>query len=199
MLFLTPEGATPIHDASGLKQEGINTYAQLCDAEAENILKALRKHLARPKKSPTEWFNEKYLAKVHRDMFQEVWDWAGKYRRSTTNIGVKPFLIPVEIVKLCEDVAFWNSHCNNLPALEQAARIHHRLVLIHPFENGNGRHARLIADMYLHSNGLPYPRWPIDLSKSGNYRTEYIQALKEADRGNYDLLITYTKNHLDTL
>ncbi len=82
-------------------------------------------------------------------MLSPVWEWVGKLRQEETNIGVKPFLIRLQLEELCQEVANWNSEPIDLTILEQAARIHHRLVAIHPFKDGNGRHTRLIADRYL--------------------------------------------------
>jgi len=138
MDFQTPEGATPIFDISDLKLDGIVTYSQLCDAEAENILRAISKYLSSKRSLRGPFFTETNLLKIHREMFGDVWAWAGKYRKSTTNIGLKPYLIKYELLKLCQDVQFWEQKNSPISLIEQAARIHHRLVAIHPFENGNG-------------------------------------------------------------
>src|SRR5262249_8291031 len=99
MPFLVPEGATPILDVGDLKPVGISTYAQLCDAEAENILNATRKYLLGRRNLSKDFLNEKTLCKIHKEMFKEVWRWAGKYRTSVTNIGVNPYMISHEIFK----------------------------------------------------------------------------------------------------
>ena len=189
--YPVPEGATPIFDISDLKLEGIVTYSQLCEAEAESIFKAANKFLSSKRSIREPFFTESNLLKIHREMFNEVWAWAGKYRKSITNIGVKPYLIKSEIIKLCHDVQFWVQETSPISLIEQVARIHHRLVSIHPFENGNGRHARLVADIYLQRQGGIHPRWPIDLAKTSAARKLYIQALQVADQGNYDLLMEY--------
>lgn len=191
MEFQTPDGATPIFDISDLKLEGIVTYSQLCEAETESIFKAANRLLSSKRALPQAFFTEPNVLKIHREMFEEVWAWAGKYRKSITNIGVKPYLIKNELVKLCDDVRFWEQENAPISILEQAAIIHHRLVFIHPFENGNGRHARLVADIYLQRHGGRHPRWPIDLGNNGAARRQYIQALKEADRGNYSPLVDF--------
>ena len=109
-------------------------------------------------------------------------------------VAFKRFAIaarPIEIQNLCDDISYWDQLGSSISILERAIRIHHRLVWIHPFENGNGRHARLIADMYLNSHGSFYPRWPVNLNQEGASRLEYIEALKDADQGNYSSLIDY--------
>ncbi len=195
--FRVPEGATPILDASGLIAGGILTYADLCVAEAENILKAMNTHLKRRKNPLKGWFTEEYFRKVHRDMFEDVWDWAGQYRKTQTNVGVGVPVIREEIAKLCQDVAFWDSQKNPMSVLERAARLHHRVAWIHPFPNGNGRHARLLADIYLHSHGHPLPNWPqSDLAVNGATRSDYLQAMREADHGDFEPLMAITKRCL---
>lgn len=193
-----PSGASPIEDASGLIAEGIVNYADLCAAEAENILQAVNLHLKRRKNPNRAWLTEEYLCKVHRDMFRDVWKWTGSYRRSEYNIGVPPHQIREEIGKFCEDVRCWDSQKeNSMSVLERAVRVHHRLAWIHPFPNGNGRHARLMADIYLHSNSHPVPTWPsLDISKEGQARKRYLQAVRKADNGDFKLLLEYTAHYL---
>lgn len=195
--FDVPEGATPIEDASGLIPVWIFTYADLYAAEAENILVAYNKHLKRHKNPAKAWFIEEYIRNVHSDMFKSVWDWAGKYRDSGLSIGVPAAQIREEIKKLCEDVQYWDSKTNvSMTIIERASRIHHRLTKIHPFRNGNGRHARLIADIYFHSHKHPIPTWPIDISQETDARTPYLKAIRAADHGNYTPLIEYMEKHL---
>lgn len=196
--FDTPEGATPIEDASGLLVEGVFTYAALNAVETENILSALNEHLRPRKRRPAAWFTEDYIRKVHRDMFDQVWEWAGRYRDAELNIGVPAFRVREEIAKLCQDVAFWDGQKENAPPiLEQASRVHHRLAWIHPFPNGNGRHARLMADVYLHVHRQKLPDWPASpMGGPGDVRGAYLDALKKADRGDFEPLVAYTKRFL---
>ncbi len=127
-------------------------------------------------------------------MFQDVWEWAGKYRKSITSIGVHPSLIVAQLSELCAEVIFWSKDAIELTFLERAARIHHRLVFIHPFENGNGRFSRLVSDSYLLAFKCAHPVWPEDLNKESGYRRQYIDSLKEADRGNHDLLLQFMRD-----
>ncbi len=159
MKFEVPEGATPILDASGLMPEGILTYADLCTAEAENILQAMDIHLKRRKNPGRAWFAEDYIRRVHRDMFKDVWEWAGQYRKAQTNVEIPTHMIREEIAKLCQDVASWNSQKSPMSVLERAVRLHHRFSWVHPFPNGNGRHARLMSDIYFRSHNHPIPIW----------------------------------------
>lgn len=195
MKFTVPEGATPIDDISHLRIPGILTVPDLNAAEAENILRAMEKHLYRPKDPKKQWLTDKYIRRLHLDMFDGVWEWAGNYRNSELNIGVSTHLIREEIGKLIQDVYSWNT--STLSYLERAVRLHHRLVWIHPFFNGNGRHARLLSDIYLHSYGQPLPTWPeSDLSEHGNVRLDYLDALRAADSGDYAPLVKWTEGLL---
>jgi fido (protein-threonine AMPylation protein) len=127
-------------------------------------------------------------------MFEDVWEWAGVYRKSVTSIGIKPSQIPMRLAELCFEVQSWDQHPIELTFVEMAAKIHHGLVLIHPFENGNGRFSRLIADRFLLAYRRPYPLWPIHLNKEGVIREDYIQSLKGADAGDLLPLVNFMKN-----
>ncbi len=196
--FDTPEGATPIEDVSGLLVDGVYTYAALNAVEAENILRAVNVHLGSNKRIEGPWLTDELIRRVHKDMFDQVWEWAGKYRSSELNIGVAVHKVREEIEKLCQDVAFWDAQMDGaMPFIERVVRLHHRLAWIHPFQNGNGRHARIMADIYLHVNGLPLPTWPsASIGASGDERKEYIQALKNADAGDFGPLVKYTGKFL---
>jgi Fic-DOC domain mobile mystery protein B len=130
---------------------------------------------------------------LHRRLFGEVWKWAGKYRDTEKNIGIDPLHIPVEMRKLMDDARYWAEHQTYEP-LEAAARLHHRMVFIHPFANGNGRHARIMADTVL---SAVYGAKPIDwtgghdLQKLSARRTGYIAALRAADRGDLAPLLAF--------
>lgn len=192
--FDYPEGATPIQDYSRLKLAWIQTQNDLNRAEAENIAAAQKKYLNQPVHNPLKWFEPVTFKKIHKEMYGNVWEWAGEYRKEVTSIGIKPYLIPSRLAELCSEVKYWLTDPVELSFLEQAARIHHKLVFIHPFENGNGRFSRLIADRYLKFYGCQYPQWPVDLQRNGSARSEYIKSLKYADQGDYDPLIFFMKN-----
>lgn len=192
--FDTPEGATPIDDASGLLAENVFAYSALNAVESENILRAVNVHLSSRKRRESPWLTEEYVRRVHRDMFDSVWDWAGRYRDGELNIGVPASRVRDEVGKLCQDVAYWDEQKENqIPLLERSARLHHRLAWIHPFKNGNGRHARLMGDIYLQVNGHKLPMWPsAAMGGAGEPRSAYLGALKRADAGDFGPLVEYT-------
>lgn len=119
-----------------------------------------------------------------------MWDWAGKIRQAELSIGIKAYLVSTELKKLVDDFAFWDEH-KTFDTVEIAARLHHRAVQLHPFKNGNGRWSRMLANIYLRQNGLHPTAWNENLlSKENPHRDDYIQALKQADNGDYGLLVT---------
>lgn len=191
-------GATPGDDTSGLLQRQLTDRSARNAAELDAISRAYNKHVyrARRKRSGSEWLTDQFIRTVHRDMFGEIWEWAGKYRTAPLNIGVDFHLIPEQIKLLCGDFNYWNSDKSSMPPLEIAARLQNRLTRIHPFINGNGRHARLITDIYFYSVKKPLPKWPqIQLLSEGDkIRTQYIEAMKAADKDDYRELIGFMKN-----
>lgn len=183
-----PQGATPVDDISGLKPNHISTKQELDLWEAENILKAARKYLAKRRKIT---FNEQFVRKLHREMFSDTWEWAGRYRTSDFNIGVPSHLITGEIAGLCGDYDYRVK--NGFDFFEIVLMVHHRLVQIHPFVNGNGRHARLMGDILLYSTGSEPVKWPDrEMVENTDVRKQYIEALKEADKGDYNPLKEFT-------
>ncbi len=188
-----PEGATPLHDYSGLIPRWVHTLQDLNSVEAENISHAQKKYLNRRGKKTSDWFMVPELKKIHVTMFNKVWTWAGHFRKNVTSIGIAPHLIPMRLGELCHRVLSWENDNSTLTTLEQAAIIHHQLVFIHPFENGNGRFSRLVSDRYLLTHGWQYPSWPSQLQDNGQTRIDYIHSLKTADKGYYSLLIKLMK------
>jgi len=188
--FVHIEGATPI-DVSYIIPKHIRNQKQLDEWESANILEATKKYLSRKKKTT---FDINFVKEVHHKMFDKTWEWAGKFRQINLNFGVDKHKILEDIKKLMDDIKYWQSNNNNLNILEQSVRIHHRLVFIHPFHNGNGRHARLMADIYLYAHGHSLPNWP-DAGKirSTNIRHKYIETLKAADKGDYNPLEKFTR------
>jgi len=158
-------------------------------AEALNTLEALNKHLRRRKSPDRLWLTEAYVRQVHRDMFKDVSSEAGSYRYTEDHRGVSPQTIREEIRKLCEDLVYWNS--SGMPVLERAVHLHHRLTRIRPFEHGNGRLARLMADILLFSYRHPLPVWPTEITQE-----QYVEALQAADQGDFKPLVAFTKRYL---
>ncbi len=169
--------------------------SELNEWEATNIYEAMKKHLTERKNIT---INVEWLKKVHKDMFDKTWTWAGTTRKSNLNIGVDSTIIQMELKKLVDDMLYWGGPHAIMSVLEQSIRIHHRLVKIHPFVNGNGRHARLVSDIFLFSRSHKLPNWPNnDLIKESNIRNKYIEALKDADKGSYGSLEDFTASLLD--
>ena len=189
--FIYPEGATPIDDISELKILWVKTQKDLNRVEAENIVDATSKYLMRKVDHPSRWFTTAFLKQIHREMFMNVWDWAGVFRKFQTHPGIKPHLISSSLADLCEDVKYWWDRDCDLSIIEQAVRLHHRLVYIHPFANGNGRFSRLVSDRYLKGLGYQFPIWPIELQNNGSVRKEYLSSLRSADKGDFDPLLTF--------
>ena len=192
--FEYPEGATPLDpdEMEGLKLNHITTRGELDRWEQENINDAMD-WLQRRRKSDV--LTETFVLKLHIQMFGKVWNWAGKYRQSGKNIGVDWTTISVELRKLLGDVHYWIEN-DTYDSDEIAARFHHRLVAIHLFPNGNGRHARLMADTLLTEvlKQEPFSWGKDNLSKGGDVRKRYIKALKKADNHEYQPLFDFVRS-----
>lgn len=136
-----------------------------------------------------------FIEKLHKKMFYKTWNWAGKFRKSNKNIGVDWLTIEVDIKNLTDDIQFQVKN-NIYPKDELAARFRHRLVVIHPFANGNGRHSRMMADLLLLSQGSKRFSWgsQYNLTKVSTVRKKYIESLQKADKGNYSLLFEFVRS-----
>ena len=186
-------GATPLDpdEANDLIPSHITTKEQLNEWEAENILEGERWAHSRKKKGVLE---EKFVRDLHKHMFGKTWKWAGKFRKTEKNIGVAPEQIAVRLRNLLEDTRTQIEQ-EVEPLVGIAVKFHHHLVSIHPFPNGNGRHARLMTDLLLTENGsVPFTWGKGDLVHAGKVRDRYLEALREADRGNYDLLLGFVRS-----
>lgn len=173
------DGHTPLtqEDLEGLIPSYIATRGDLYHAEQRNIAHALGR---RPPEAAT-LLDDLYLRALHKTMFGDVWEWAGRYRLRETNLGIDPVHIPSEMRSFVDDVRVWVDN-ETFEADELAARFHHRLVQIHPFPNGNGRHGRIAADYLLASLGAPVFSWGRNLEVStSELRHRYHQALRQAD------------------
>lgn len=180
-------GETPIEDLSGLRIKA-KTREELDLAEFRNNLKAVQKHLLKRPSPKSVSLTYRGLCRIHRDMFGEVWSWAGEKRKSAKNLGAVPAKIGFEINRFLFDFHQWEEA--KMPPIEIATRIHHRLVSVHPFENGNGRWARLVANLYLHQRGQPLVEWPQDKKLIREvFKPAYLSALKSADHGDYGPLL----------
>ncbi len=174
-----PPGATPLDpdERAGLIPGHITTQGELNEWEQLNIVHG--ENWAR--KQRKEILDEGFLRRLHQQMFGETWKWAGEFRKSDKNIGVDWLNIGVELKKLLDDTRYQIEHAS-YPPDEIALRFHHRLVAIHPFPNGNGRHARLMADLLVERLGRPRFTWGSrSLVDAGDTRKRYIAALQAAD------------------
>jgi Fic-DOC domain mobile mystery protein B len=189
-----PNGATPLDgdDLEGLLLSHISMRKDLDFWEFRNILKA------------EEWaftvhrdalLSEDFVCELHRRMYGDVWTWAGDFRRKQTNIGVPPEQIREQLRMLLDDTDFWILN-QTFPTDELLARFHHRMVWLHPFRNGNGRHARLMADVLAKNRcGVAAFTWgSANLSDQGEDRDRYIRALQSADAGDYAPLIAFVRS-----
>ena len=177
-------------DYEGLIPTYIATRGELFEAEQRNISQAL---LGRPPQTE-ELLNDRYLRDLHREMFGQVWNWAGQYRQRETNIGIEPTQITVAVRSLVEDAAWWIS-AGTYAVDEIAVRFHHRLVAIHPFRNGNGRHGRVAADYLARALGVEPFSWGRHLNVSTtDLRKAYQSALLDADGGEIGSLLGFSRS-----
>src|SRR3990167_5308426 len=142
-------GATPLDpdESAGLIPRYITTQSQLNEWEQRNILDA-EKWIIGKRFSLNKIATRDFICSLHRRMFGETWKWAGEFRKSNRSIGIDWLMISVGLKNLCDDSIF-QIEKNVFDVKEIAMRFHHRLVAIHPFSNGNGRHARLMTDIFL--------------------------------------------------
>lgn len=187
-----PDGATPLEpeELEGLKHKQVSTRGQLDQIEQINIFDGM-KWLGNKKNK--DLLTEAFVLELHKKLFGQVWAWAGKFRKTEKNIGSDPHQIAIQLRQLLDNTRYWVENKTFEP-LEIAARFHHGLVKIHPFPNGNGRHARIIADALLTytMNQMPID-WSggEDLQKISERRKTYIAALRAADGHNYDPLLVF--------
>lgn len=190
-------GATPLteEDLEGLRIPSVLTQGDLNEAEAANIVRgqewALR---ARSGRLP-EMLSDAFMQRLHASMFGEVWKWAGVYRRTNVNIGADHLQIRASLRNLYEDARAWLEHDTYSPE-EFAIRLHYRLVSVHPFRNGNGRHARMVAHIVLvrHFKQEPLPWGNSSLQASDAARRDYIAALVAADHHDLGPLLVFARS-----
>lgn len=193
MDFANELGATPLDpdEIKGLIPSHITRRSELDRWEQDNINEALAWLEKRP---PRDILSERFIKQLHKKMFCNVWNWAGTFRQSEKNLGIPYYRIAIDLKQLFDDVQYWIEYQTFVPD-EIAARFHHRLVYIHPFANGNGRHARLMADILLENRlHLPPFTWgQVNLAPKGEDRKRYIESLVAADRGDYTLLLEFVR------
>ncbi len=190
------DGQTPIdeEEKEGLLIPTIATRTELDEFEQQNIEQAVQWSIARTVKTQ-ELFTATFVCEVHRRMYGDVWAWAGEFRKTNKNLGVDRWQISVELKALLDDVLYWVEN-ETYPPDEIALRFKHRLVSIHCFANGNGRHSRLMADIVIDKlYHLPVFTWgAANLSQEGDARAMYLKAIKEADKGEYAPLLEFARS-----
>ncbi len=192
MILTEPDGATPLdpNEMEGLKFGHITTRGELDELEQANITQGLQ-WLGRRRGG--DILTDDFVRRLHARLFGDVWGWAGIYRLREKNIGVDPLQIAVQLRALLDDARYWAENTTYTP-LEAGARFHHRMVQIHPFPNGNGRHARISADIYLEDYFDHRPiAWAsgFDLQADNERRDVYIAALRAADAGYLHPLLEF--------
>ncbi len=196
MRFNAPDGTTQLgpDETAGLKFAHVTTREELNQLEQANIQQGL---LWLGRQHGNNILSAEFIRELHDQLFGDVWEWAGTFRRHETNIGVEPSRIAALLRNLLEDARYWSENKTYMP-LEAAARFHHRMVAIHLFPNGNGRHARIAADTYLE---YCFDHPPIEWEGGFNTGTDpagreaYIDALRCADRGEFGPLLVFVGLH----
>jgi Fic-DOC domain mobile mystery protein B len=195
MEFQYIPGATPLDpdEAAALVPVHITTQADLNAWEQANIVLGDR-WATRQKKR--ELLDEGFVRDLHRHMFDRTWKWAGTFRQSNKNIGVDWPQVSVKLRDLLDNTRYQiENHVFNED--EMAVRFHHQLVLIHAFPNGNGRHARLMADLLITRLGRPRLTWggaSSSITPPGEIRDRYLVALRSADQGQINGLIEFARS-----
>jgi len=194
--LLYGEGQTPLDEAEkeGLKINSITTQGELDEFEQLNIEKAVEWTINANLK-PDKILTEKFVKGLHKKMYGDVWKWAGKFRMSEKNIGIEWTQIGIELKYLLDDTKYWIEN-NTFSPEEIAIRFKHRIVSIHCFPNGNGRHSRMMADIIMESifSKEIFSWHQSNMVKADETRKAYIYALREADNGNIESLIEFAKN-----
>ena len=186
------DASTPLtaEERVGLIPSYVTLRRELNAAEQANILEAEQWAFSRKRNV----LDERFLTDLHKRMFGRVWRWAGKFRHTERNVGVAPYRIATDLRKLLDDSRYWIEH-NTYPLDEISARFHHRLVYIHPFPNGNGRHARLATDLLLVALGQSRFSWGrTSLVNPGETRHAYVVALRAADGRDIRPLLEFVRS-----
>jgi Fic-DOC domain mobile mystery protein B len=189
-------GQTPLdeEEKDGLLILTISTRGELDEFEQQNIEKAVQWILGRAFK-PELFFTEEFVRMLHKRMYADVWAWAGEFRKTNKNIGVDKWKVPSDLKYLLDDAKYWHEN-NTYTQDEIAVRFKHRIVSIHCFPNGNGRHSRLMADIIIEKiYKQPVFSWgAANLSDEGDTRKSYLKAVKTADTGDYSLLLAFARS-----
>ena len=190
------DGQTPLDEdeKEGLLIKAISTRSELDEFEQQNIEDAIQWSLTRKLKLE-QILSESFIRDLHKRMYGRVWKWAGEYRKTNKNIGVDKLTIPIALRSLIDDAKYWFEHKVYEPD-EFAIRIKHRVVSIHCFPNGNGRHSRMIADIIIEKiYNQPVFSWGGNsLSNETDIREQYLKAIRKADKGEFNLLLKFARS-----
>lgn len=195
-LFQEPGDATPLEaeEREQILQTWITSRADLNIAEAANIIDGTAWVRGLRRRRVADVLTPEFAVRLHGRMFGKVWRWAGAYRTTPRNIGIDAYRIGTEVAQLMSDVRYWVEN-KTYPSDEIAARFHHRLVAIHPFPNGNGRHARMMADILIERlGGTPFSWGGGSLTDTGELRARYVTALRAADSHDMGLLLAFARS-----
>jgi Fic-DOC domain mobile mystery protein B len=192
--FNTDPGQTPIDESERRDLiSSIFSRSELNALERENINAAREWSTSARILKRRAILSEAFIRELHQKMFSKVWRWAGTYRTSPRNLGWEAYRIPEGVRIALDDARFWIAN-STYPLPETAIRLHHRLVVIHPWVNGNGRHARLLADCLIAASNHKPLRWggiSEELLSAGNLRQNYLEALRRADEQDFETLIKF--------
>jgi len=194
--FEYQDGQTPLNEEEkeGLLISSITTHGELNEHEQLNIEKAIE-WIIQSKLTSEKILTEKFIKNIHKKMLGKVWSWAGKFRKTEKNIGIECTKIGVELKYLLDDAKFWIKNKTYTPD-DIAIRFKHRLVNIHCFSNGNGRHSRIMADIIIESifNQKLFTWHSSNMGKANKTRKKYIETVRDADKGNINSLIDFARN-----
>ncbi len=189
------DGQTPLseEEKDGLLIKSITTHGELNEHEQLNIEQTV-KWIISVRHNKDKILTEDFIRSLHKRMLGNVWSWAGQFRKSEKNIGVKWINIGVDLKVLLEDTKYWISH-NTYPPDEIAIRFKHRLVNIHCFPNGNGRHSRMMADLIIEVifKDKIFTWNNSNMVKADETRRKYIHAIRAGDKGDIHPLIQFAR------
>lgn len=190
------DGQTPLdqNELLGLKTPSITTKGELDEMEQNNIEEAQLWLLGR-KLTYQQILSPNFITSLHKRMYGNVWNWAGELRKINKNLGIPFYQIPSELKQLLDDTQFWIEN-NTFHPDEIAIRFKHRIVSIHCFSNGNGRHSRLMADILIEKifKQALFTWGMSDLSAENNARSNYLKAIKLADKHAYSELLKFARS-----
>lgn len=189
----TPDGPTPVTPEESLELRiSVQSRDELNAFERENILEARAWALSPRTLKRDDLLTEGFMRDLHRRMLGRVWRWAGRFRTTDRNMGRPVYALAMEVRTLLDDARHWREH-ETYSAVEASVRFHHRLVMIHPWVNGNGRHSRLMADILVSTQGGEPLSWGrgADLAGPGEARAQYLAALRAADAGDFGPLLSF--------